>query len=1016
MHARQAMWVGALCAALLGVLISPLQAIPLPQQTTGTISGRIVDSQGLAVPGVTVTITGAQGTRTAVTDGDGRYNVPFLVPGPYTVRAELQGFKSAEQTNVNVILGQTATTNFGMEIGAMTEMVQVSGAAAAIDLRTTTTGAVLSSDMLTQIPVGRRITDTLYVAPGVSSGGSVGSANPSMAGGSGLDNLYVVDGVNISNGGYGAIGSYSIVFGSLGTAMPFDFAEEVQVKTGGYEAEFGQSMGGVVNIITKSGTNQLRGATFGYFSPDELQSDWRTVQTPNGTVNTVGTQNWDYGASAGFPIIRDRLFAFVAANPGHEQRTFIAPAGFPLEALGPQARERDLFSYSAKATWKPGTRHSIDVSFFGDPSSGDMGPQRTSSMDRTTTSAFSEIEYGGHNQTVRYDGILRSSWLVEAAFARAKNTISETPLRDEWLVRDLTVVPNVNTGGIGIYEAGNDSRNLQYTLKSTNLFKGHQVRYGLLFEDVKFSQVQRRTGPPILAADGRMTASGVSVDIISDPTYEKVYRVVRALFNETRDTQQDYLSFFVQDSWTAGSRLTVNAGLRYEQESLVGAFDSLPTLDGGSVDNLTMKNNWAPRIGFVYDVTGGGRSKLYANYGRFFARIPSDLAARVLSADETISRGDYFDAALTQPIPDGVLAGGVDQHFIAPGGGQASTFIDPDAKLSFKDEFVTGFEYALKRNLSLGIRYTHRNIGRVLEDVGLYPHVACDLGSEGACNFDTYVITNPDQNTKVIIDVPELEGQGIAFEKPIHKYDAIELTMDRRFARNWALLASYRWSRLWGNYEGFYREDNGQSDPAITSLYDFPTNDPTYTSIGVPQFHYEGDVRFLGRLGAGPLPLDRPHQIKVFGNYLFGMGLGVGLGITGTSGKPLTALASHPNYGTDSEIPMTVRAAGFETVDGFRERTPSEWDVNMQASYSFRFAGERRITLLADAFNLFNVRRPIDYNSAVDTSFGAGPNPDFGTQTSENVAGQMFQQPFRLRLGARLQFLVTPDEALYGQE
>ena len=121
--------------------------------------------------------------------------------------------------------------------------------------------------MLQRIPVGRRFSDTLYIAPGVSSGGQVGEANPSMSGGSGLENQYVVDGVNITNAGYGALGSYSIVFGSLGNGVPFDFIKETQVKTGGYEAEFGQSTGGVVNVVTKSGTNTLRGSAFGYFRP-----------------------------------------------------------------------------------------------------------------------------------------------------------------------------------------------------------------------------------------------------------------------------------------------------------------------------------------------------------------------------------------------------------------------------------------------------------------------------------------------------------------------------------------------------------------------------------------------------------------------------------------------------------------------------------------------------------------------------------------------------------------------------
>ena len=150
---------------------------------------------------------------------------------------------------------------------------------------------------------------------------------------------------------------------------------------------------------------------------------------------------------------------------------------------------------------------------------------------------------------------------------------------------------------------------------------------------------------------------------------------------------------------------------------------------------------------------------------------------------------------------------------------------------------------------------------------------------------------------------------------PIHRYNAIEITADKRFANHWALQSSYRYARLRGTYEGFFRDDNGQSDPGITSLFDFPTNDPSYTTIGVPQFGYSGDVRFLGGLGAGPLPLDRPHQFKAFGNYSFDMGLNLGLGLLITSGKPLTSLAANPVYDSPGEIPLTARGAGFETVD-----------------------------------------------------------------------------------------------------
>ena len=311
------------------------------QETTGTMTGQVVDAQGLAIPGVTVTITGTQGAKTVVSDGEGRFDVPFLTPGKYAVKAELQGFQTVEQRDITLSLGQTVSLPLKMQVGGLTESVQVVGAPDIIDTKTTTSGANISSDLLQRVPVGRNIGSTLYLAPGVSSSGTAGAANPSIAGGSGLDNQYVIDGVNVTNQGYGALGSYSIVFGSLGNATPFDFMQEVQVKTGGYQAEFGQATGGLVNVITKSGSNKVAGSLFGYTRPSGLESDFTQYQSINGSVQTVGARAYDAGIEGGFPIIRNKLFAFAAIDPGRDVTTFQAPQGFPLLTLGHVDRVRD---------------------------------------------------------------------------------------------------------------------------------------------------------------------------------------------------------------------------------------------------------------------------------------------------------------------------------------------------------------------------------------------------------------------------------------------------------------------------------------------------------------------------------------------------------------------------------------------------------------------------------------------------------------------------------------------------
>ena len=972
--------------ALLLAFVIACAGVARGQETTGAINGRVTDAQGLAVPGVGVTVTGAQGAKQATTDSEGRFSVPFLTPGRYDVRAELSGFKVVEQKGVTVALGQALDLPLKLEVGGVSETVQVVGTTDVVNVNTTTTGATITSDLLQRVPVGRDIGSTLYLAPGVSSSSTAGHANPSIAGGSGLDNQYVIDGVNVTNQGYGALGSYSIIFGSLGNATPFDFMQEIQVKTGGYEAEYGQATGGVVNVITKSGSNNVRGSGFGYWRPDQLESPWPQFQSTNGSVQTVASRQYDAGLEAGLPIVRDRLFFFGAIDPGQEVRTLHAPAGFPLESLGDVDRVRNTLTYSTKATWQPGGRHRIDVSLFGDPSKGDNGPQRTSSLLNEDTSSFSGIEYGGHNQTVRYNGVLGNAWLLEATFARALSRLSETPSVNNWRVIDTTVTPSAVTGGIGLYE-DNRSLNYQYALKSTNVFGGHQLRYGVEYDNVDYSQFNNRTGPTFVAPDGRTTATGAEVRVIADPTFGRIFRVSRANFNLGRATTQKYTSLFVQDSWHATDRLTVNPGLRYEQETLAGTL----------VDNFTLKNNWAPRIGVTYDVTGDARTKLFASYGRYYARIPNDLAARSLSADDGTSRADYFDANLTQPIPNGVLAGNVTQHFQTQG--ISADTIDPNAKLSYTNEYIVGVERELFPSTTFGVRYTYKNIGRVLEDVANAPMVAYDLGVPGLSSVE-YILTNPSSSTAIL---PSAAFLGASFDDPVHKYQALELTLNRRFTTNWTMLSSYRWSRLRGNFEGFYRDDNGQSDPGITSLYDFPTNDPSYTAIGVPEFGYRGDIRFLGQTGI--LPLDRAHQVKLFGNYLFPVGLSFGAGLDLSSGAPLTPLAANPNYTNGGEIPEGPRGSGIQTIDGFRTRTPFQSLVSLQASYQFKLRGTRNFTVLADLFNLFNAQTVLMYDQWTQLT-GPANNPDFGKPVTQVLGGAppQFQTPRQVRFGVRFFF------------
>ena len=255
---------------------------------------------------------------------------------------------------------------------------------------------------------------------------------------------------------------------------------------------------------------------------------------------------------------------------------------------------------------------------------------------------------------------------------------------------------------------------------------------------------------------------------------------------------------------------------------------------------------------------------MFANYGRYYARVPSDLAARALSSDAL----DHGRLLRSEPDAAGARRHRHDQchhrrrrrRRISRCSARAADDIDPNAKLSYYNEWVVGRSTALARGLDVGVRYVHRDIGRVLEDVQPYPIVAISLGLPGAATAN-YLLTNPGPGTPVD---PGSPGATVSFESPIHNYNAVEFTANKRLANKWSLISLVPVVAADAAISKASSATTTASRiPGISSLYDYPTNDPTYTSIGGPQFGYTGDIRFLGSAGNGPLPLDRTARREV---------------------------------------------------------------------------------------------------------------------------------------------------------
>src|SRR5689334_1897129 len=292
----------------------------------GSLSGVVLDPSEAVVSGAKVTISGPTGEKSMQTDPEGRFLFQVLTPGFYSVKIEKDGFKATDVKQAEVVTGRTSSMSVKLELGASSTVVEVSGAAVTVDTTSTASDSNLTDTFYQSIPVGRGVTGLFYAAPGVASGGGTGTANPSIAGGTGLENNYVADGVSITDGGFGGIGVYSRMYGSLSTGINLSFVKEVQVKTGGFEAQYGKSTGGIVQIVTKSGSNHLHGAVGGFFGPQQLEAQRNQVDDfgaggSQARFNLQGKilheSNYDVDAQVGghVPGLKDHLFFYGSFNP-----------------------------------------------------------------------------------------------------------------------------------------------------------------------------------------------------------------------------------------------------------------------------------------------------------------------------------------------------------------------------------------------------------------------------------------------------------------------------------------------------------------------------------------------------------------------------------------------------------------------------------------------------------------------------------------------------------------------------
>jgi outer membrane receptor for ferrienterochelin and colicin len=913
-----ALKIGVLLTFILLIVSTSLCAQGIGN-TTGTASGDVTDQTGSPLKNVLISVIGAVGANTTTTDERGKYIFPYLNPGQYNFRAELAGFTTIEQNDVRIQLGQRTVVSFKMK-PTLEELVTVSSDSQRLDLTSTKIATNISKEIIQKIPMGRSIANIIFLAPGVVDAGPCG-ANFSISGASGTENTYLIDGAVVTDPGFGGLGTITIGSGIVTgeRALPLDAINEVQIITAGFDPEYGQVQGGIINVISKSGGNDFHGAAHFYGIPNNV-----------GTLLGRGNYGLDSTAEIGGAILKNKLFFYTAYNwTSSKTTTFLNPE-WPGYAVLKESENKNISNaYSLKLSANLTAQHSLTFTASGGPTFQPLANQFGYGLDTyiDPRKAQSEWRMGTDNQVLRWNGTLRENMFLEAQFAHAHNWFKDTPnpeFKDEPAFFDHTQGDGgLDIGGYGgnFNSAGN---NLQYNAKFTNLWKNHQFHYGIQFEDVSFDFFPWRTGAGFTLPTGEIITNGYRVDAGTGEDFglPMVYVVSFGIESGRYPTTSKHLSWFVQDSWNLKPDLNIQLGVRWEQQHLQGDLKDAP--------GLTFANNWAPRLGITYDYLKNSNSKLFLNYGRFFEQVSNFLAVNLMPL--VSYQAFYADANLTNLLePPTLFDAGQNpfwKYVEVEGSGNSKSPFRPKAQ--FSEEWSGGIEQEVKQGFVLGAHIVYRKLARVVDDYQIDPSASCIPDSNGDCITAPLRLEDWDSFSSKSI-LTNVDGHVPGLPEAVRDYKALEITAEKRFSDRWMFFGSYRYARLTGNYEGGDQNVGSSADFALSAL---------------TKFNYL----------EGPLRNDIRHMVKLFNSYQVMNNLNASVAFYFQTGRPINPLgALQTSIGISDQYYLLFPRGSFGRTDSI-----TRFDVH--ADYGLNVFRNQLFTFGLDIFNLFNAEGILDVN------------------------------------------------------
>ncbi|PKB23888.1 TonB-dependent receptor [Janthinobacterium sp. 64] len=987
----------AFSAAALSVAVTP--AAIAQSNAAGSIFGR-VDSPAGATVVLLNTDTGAK--RSVTPDAAGRYTASGMAPGHYKIDLMRDG-AVVSSTETDVIVGQGVDASFAAAATAV-QAVQVTGRRSRIDVSSSNNGATFTAKELAKLPIAQTVDAIIQLAPNTTRADSRYAAGASFGGGGASENAYYINGFPTTN-----------PLTQLGASeLPFGAIAQAQILTGGFGAEFGRSVGGVVNVTTKSGTNNWEFGASASITPNSLRSKQKDSYYPvtgaaenkatDGTLfrkNSTNSQTEkSYGAYLGGPIIKDKLFMFLAIEAKKNDKentnadssavgTRTSPAN---GSTGWESRQDTVDRYLAKFDWNVTDNHRLELTLMGDTgkedrqlsgydyANGQRGPM-TASQHYKNNSAYGP-SVGAETQILRYTGNLTDALTVNALFGRSKtpssnryDQVGSAPVDKFQVIADSNVrAPGLNYSSPQLLSgsvASNDSTSkitsnrldLEYKVGS------HTLRAGLDNNKLTSSDVGDYYGgggiwryAKAKSGTANVALGPVTTTTTANPNAGALaaqgYYVSKRLQNSLTDAKSEQTAQYLEDRYQVTKDVLVTAGLRNE---------GFKNVNGAGETFLEVKSIISPRLSAVWDVHGDASLKVFGSAGRYALQIPTHLAVRGGSASVLTRQGFTYTGTDQYGQPTGLIAMApaysVNNELGQPK--DPKTVTATDIKATYQDEITLGFEKAFSPSLNFGAKVTYRQLKATIDDycdTRLIDAYAVDhkINTDNYAGF-TCASFNPGKDNTFLVDyagtrsnytVVSLTKQQLGFDDAKRTYTALDLFAEHPFRNGWYGRVNYTWSRSKGNTEGQTRSDNAQTDVAATSTWDNPE-----LMVGAN----------------GLLPNDREHQIKAFGFYEFATEWTVGANGLLASGRPKNCFGWNPNVPGEVDYSSVYFYCDKPVPRGTSGRLP--WDVRLDMNLAYRPQLVKGLTLKVDVFNLFNKQtaQTIDETYNVDSTTSISP-------------------------------------------